>query len=352
MGTKNTVLQGLTDSSGAPQGDGPAPTVNYYNRGVRIGPANGLLSNITIKDLKFSSFRVAVDIIPHISSSSNRCDSYTTTSGTGSNIVVENSTFDNNWVPIEVAGASNNVQINGNSFTNSSRNDIVLWGQKPPYYCIAVDPNAPLPDVGAPAYASIIGNTNNNNQFFIAIDLIAVDNVLVANNTLSEGNFGEIFYMSGVTNSLIIGNTLDGGGTTGLAAGFFVSDKVFSTTQPNLTSKNVLIANNQINNTLPGVIIDSSTQGYSMVGNSFTGTLRGYPPYGVPDEGDILLCDNGSALTNTCSGNGGGASFNNNVIATSCTQVMNLGIKNTLFGLLSVSTDINNPPAGYCKLKY
>lgn len=344
-GNWGTVLKGLTTPSGSPMRDGVAPTVNYFNRGIRIGPTDMNISNVTISNIKFQSLNFAVDVIPEVSSSSNRCDAYTGSSGTGSNIIVSSNLFDNNWGAIEVLGQSNNVQIKDNLVTNAVHYDFVIWGLNPPHYCINVVPGHQLISLGAPNNISITGNVNQNDNWFISLDVINANHALVANNKLTNANGGEIVFMSGDTNTLVTNNIFDGGGQS---TGFYISDAAFASNASSLSSSNVNITNNQINNTYPGILLDSSTTGYKITANQFNGTIYGIDGY--PNLGDVFLCDDGNGNSmGVCSGFGGRASFNNMVVGSSCTQVIDLGIGNQLLGLISASNNINEPPSSTCK---
>lgn len=343
-GNWSTVVRGLTDSSGSPLEDGPAPIFNYYNRAFRIGPSNNVIANVTIRNIKFQSLKWAIDIIPQVSSSNNRCDTYASSKGSGANIIVSNNLFDNNWGSVEVLGASNNVQINDNLVTNAVHYDFVIWGLSPPHYCNEVVPVPRLITLGAPNNVKVIGNTNQNDQWFISLDVINSDYVLVANNKLTNASGGEVIFMSGVTNTLVINNVFDGGGQS---TGFYISDNRFPNA-PSPASSNVKIINNQVNNSYPAIAINSSTTGYSLIANKYNGTVRGL--FGGGDYGDVLICDDGSANTiGLCDGTGGKSSFNNVVVGAPCTRIMDLGINNKSVGLVSVSNNVTIPPADQCK---
>ncbi len=360
----STVVKGITQSNStlAPLGDNGSPSYTYFNRGFRIGAIDGSVSvaNVKITGIKFQSLNRAINVIPQLGANSSLCSDITVSNNSVSNLTIENNWFDYNNRGISAYGNNDHMSAQNNLFTHSTGDiDFLLDGQNIP--CLLSDGSRnPIPiHIGTPAYAVIMGNSNQNDQqplFSRTLSLFGVSNVKVMNNILSNVSGGLVVELAG-KNNLIFNNSFDAGGIN-LAENQFPATGIVAFTiagglspQVIIPSANNLVMNNEIKNALPGIQVDSATTGYTFINNKITGTIPGIPEFGVPNLGDVLFCDDGTGNTGGfCAYAPGQPTFSNKLISPNCLNVVDLGVNNKLLGFISVSTNTNVPPSGQCML--
>ena len=334
QGNWTTVLSGLTGTNGLPLTDFGAPTYQFFNRGISIGPSNNTISNVTIQGIKFINLHRGVVISPSIAGNSSLCSGYpggvTITTGNASNIVVGNNWFDNNTRALSNFGTSDHINLVNNLITNTGNGsgftDITIEGQQ--QSCSNPNGSQSSIEIGTPASINVSNNTIKNDLSEVPILAIATNQV-IANNNITSGSNIYVAIDSAALNSLIIGNVIDGSSL--MSAGIEV-DFPFEA-WPNNAQTSSLVTLNTIKNSAPsigtGAVVDSSVSGAIMIGNFFNNI----------SSADYLLCDadantNDTAAANCAQNpNNPVASFNNTIVSViPSTTIMNLGNNNQIIG--------------------
>ncbi len=338
-GNWTTVLIGLVNSNGIPLTDKPAPSFQYFNRGISIGPSNKTISNVTIQGIKFKNLTNGVNISPSISGNTNLCSGIQITNGNASNINVANNWFDHvfggfnigSFAAVNNAGISDHINIINNLFTNDGvssndpgdfTGDIRSVGQV--VFCF--NPNGSLNalPLGTIASVNVSGNIIKNDLSSIPIIMVD-DNATINNNTITVGPNVLAGMDLGTLNSSIKGNIVDMQGLTTLG---IVLD---TPNVPYTQLPSWLVINNTIQNSVSqngvGIVVENGISGANMINNVFSNI----------SSADYLLCDaNGNTNTTAaanCFEGGGKASFNNQVVLTNPnTTVMDLGTNNKVIG--------------------
>lgn len=330
-GNWSTVINGQT-TGGIPNGD---INGNYNNRGFGFGPTTGIISNVTIQNIKFTGLNRAISVSPSFQTTSTNCSAITITQGSANNINIQNNWFDNDIRAVDSFGTSNHVSVINNLLSNIQSRGILFIG--------TITTCSPFPPgyilIGLPKFTNISGNTIQNDTSDFPIEVLAADNLTVSNNTIINSNNFVPIVVQGITNSIVSKNAVEGGSNT--LSGIFAETIIGADlswpvqVEPIQNSK---IMNNQIKNSLIGIIVDNAVSTLSVSNNQFSHS--GFV--------DIFLCEgNADGLSgNFCDfyfSEFGPTppSSNNTVITTNFSNsVIDLGTNNKLLGTQKL---LNNP---------
>lgn len=309
----DAVLEGLAHPDGTPLDDGALDY--FYNRALAVEGLSGPVRDLTIRDLKLSTFDRGINLFPDWVWATKRCEDIAPTAGTLADVVIEGNWFDNSYRNVVLHSATRGVQVRNNLMTGSLSGSILLIGQE--YGCIQAD----------------------GTDLFFPIDL-PTDNDFADNEIITEpGTFGVLSIFTRRTS--VHGNTVDGaylgiysasddgarivanevrGGTLGILVGGSEKTLVLRNEvggaliglYGELPSAGSRFTDNVVaDSVLWGLLLDYYASGATAVNNQFTGS-------GLVDV----------YLTSTTSGN--------TIVATDfATTVLDEGEGNTLIGTLA-----------------
>ncbi len=121
-----TQIFGVDDGSGEPATD---DGVNgLFNRAFVVDGLAGTLDGLTIRDIAFSTFHRAIELIPEWDSPTGRCDDRTNVNGSVRRLTIEGNRFSNNVLGITLLGATDASVVHRNVFLDNDTFGVVLEG--------------------------------------------------------------------------------------------------------------------------------------------------------------------------------------------------------------------------------
>ena len=296
----DAVLNGIADVDGSPMLDGSPATL--FNRGLIVDAGGGTLRQLTVRNIKFSTFNRAISFAPQFAPSSNICeDLLAAPAGAVDGVTVEGNWVHNSFRGIQFFNDVRNLTVTGNFVTGAEQNGVLIVGEvQGCTWANGDDGSVPIatPTGGRISGNAIIGNPPaGGNAIGRGVNVSGGRQITVDTNWINEHRHGVRVY--GGSGIHVHHNRISEMYRHGLLG-------VGETAQ-------TFFANNTVRDALRGVGLYEGS-GFRVVNND---TLA--------SEADVFLDAD---------------SFENMVIATDFfTQVVDLGTDNTLVGTLAMITN-------------
>ncbi len=266
----DATLRGVEDPAGGPatqQGDNA-----LWNRGLVVEGVQGTLRRLRIRDIRFSNFHRAIEIIPEWGSPTGGCIDRFFTGGKVRGMSVERSRFDGNILGLLVLGDVVASRGEGNVFENSGTGGFFVEGSR--VDCPLVGGFSIELALATPVGIRITGNrfveggvasfftrwTRIRGNTFVggSVGILSLSDQFeeIRGNSMEDVAVG--IAMSDTTRSLVIDNSIVGG--------FFGIDLLDN-------GAHVVLFSNHIEGTFNGLVFELGAQGYFAVNQTFEATL-------------------------------------------------------------------------------
>jgi len=202
-----TVVHGVAGPGGPATDDG----VNgFFNRGLVIDGAVPAVEDLVIRDIHFTTFQRAIDLIPEWASPTGRCDDRVRVAGSARRVTVERNLFTDNILGVVMLGDVSASEIRDNVFERNSTFGAVVEGNADD--CPLSGGGSVLLDLGTPHSVALRGNlavesslatayteqsTVDANRFegtvfgYLSLDDVAAT---IRNNTMTDNLVGAVLF--------------------------------------------------------------------------------------------------------------------------------------------------------------